>query len=89
MLPTALIFRVPDDEEARIDDAEDVPTALLRMPQVLDWDPGCLVFGFWGCTPEPQPKIDSRGPKPTGELYVKKTTLQFQGLGNFLAEQVA
>eukprot|EP00439_Symbiodinium_sp_Y106_P000623 s4824_g1.t1 len=40
MLPTALIFRVPDDEEARIDDAEDVPTALLRMPQVLDWDPG-------------------------------------------------
>ena len=25
----------------------------------------------------------------TGELYVKKTTLQFQGLGNFLTEQVA
>ena len=23
----------------------------------------------------------------TGELYVKKTTLQFQGLGSFLSEQ--
>ena len=54
MLPTALIFRVPDHEEARIDDAEDVPTALLRMPQVLDWDPGCLVFGAAHLNPNPK-----------------------------------